>query len=157
MRAVLPCLGLFLTFSPGCLPDFRASHPASADPWDGRSRWHDLRPSRRAPRSRATHPAASRIAVFNIGQRFDCLVDPGVDPNQVHPRPPRERKSPGTVVGPAHSLGCRAQKSTHPGGGCVTSKTSARHSDPARAVSTPMALAASATTKTIPNFAVKNL
>jgi hypothetical protein len=56
-------------------------------------------------------------------------------------------------VKPAHSLGCRAQKSTHPGGGCVASKIDARRSDPAMAGKLPMAFAASATTKITSNFA----
>jgi hypothetical protein len=35
-------------------------------------------------------PALNHTPVFNIGKRFDSLVDPGVNPNQVHPRPPGE-------------------------------------------------------------------
>jgi len=58
-----------------------------------------------------------------------------------------------------HSAGCRAQKSTHPGGGCVTSETRtwASRSGPATAGNAPMALVASAAISTIPDFAFKAL
>ncbi len=61
----------------------------------------------------------------------------------------RERASPG----------CRAQNSTHPGGGCVTSdsRTWASRSGSATAGSASMALAASTAIKTIPDFAFKAL
>jgi hypothetical protein len=59
----------------------------------------------------------------------------------------------------AHSPGCRAQNSTHPGGGCVTSdtRTWASRSGPATAGSAPLALVASAAISTIPDFAFKAL
>jgi hypothetical protein len=58
----------------------------------------------------------------------------------------------GAVVGPAHSVGSRAQKSTHPGGGFVISKGSAGRSDPAWTWTTSIALAASAASITARNF-----
>ena len=59
----------------------------------------------------------------------------------------------------AHSPGCRAQNSTHPAGGRVTSeaRTWASRSDPATAGSASMALAAIAAINTILNFTLKTL
>jgi hypothetical protein len=66
--------------------------------------------------------------------------------------------SRGVVAGPAHSVGSRAQKSAHPGGGCVTSAArTARRSDPARAGSASIALVARAAITTVPNFVLKFL
>jgi hypothetical protein len=58
-----------------------------------------------------------------------------------------------------HSSGCRAQNSTHPGGGCVTAetKTWAGCSGPATAGGGAIALAASAAIKTVPDFTLKTL
>ena len=67
--------------------------------------------------------------------------------------------SSGAVVVPAHSPGCRVQNSTHPAGGRETSETRTRssRSGPATAGSASMALAASVTTNTVPDFMLKTL
>ena len=68
-------------------------------------------------------------------------------------------RSRGAITVLAHSSGCRAQNSTHPARGRVTSET--RHGraarDPATAGGASMVLAANAAINTVPNFALKGL
>ena len=80
-------------------------------------------------------PAVDHSPMFDIGQRFNSLVGPGVDPNQVHPRPPRERKLgryrcgagafarlPCTEVYPARWGLCGSEDTGAPLGSCYSRK-----------------------------------
>src|SRR5207248_5087532 len=68
-------------------------------------------------------------------------------------------RSRGAVVVLAHSPGCRAQNSTHPAGGRVTSeaRTWASRSGPARAGGVSMVLAAITAINTVIDFRLKTL